>query len=69
MAREVENFYKQYDNTIDLYNQKFAKPAKSVMDKLYAANKLTKNPFDENIEWTYYETWHNQGRRAGMGRP
>jgi hypothetical protein len=51
----VENFYKQYDNTIDLYNEKFAKPAKSVMDKLYAANKLTKTPFDEKIEWNYYE--------------
>ena len=63
----VENFYKQYDNTIDLYNEKFAKPAKSIMDKLYAANKLTKTPFDDKIEWTYYEMWHHQGRRARMG--
>ena len=63
----VENFYKQYDNTIDLYNEKFAKPAKSIMDKLYAANKLTKTPFDERLEWTYYEMWHHQGRRARMG--
>jgi len=30
----VENFYKQYDNTVDLYNEKFAKPAKTIMDKL-----------------------------------
>jgi len=51
----VENFYKQYDNTVDLYNEKFAKPAKAIMDKLYAANKLTKTPFDEKIEWIYYE--------------
>ncbi len=63
----VENFYKQYENTVDLYNEKFAKPAKSIMDKLYAANKLTKTPFDEKIEWTYYELWHHQGRRARMG--
>ena len=63
----VENFYKQYDNTVDLYNEKFAKPAKAIMDKLYAANKLTKTPFDENLEWTYYELWHHQGRRARMG--
>jgi len=62
----VENFYKQYDNTVDLYNEKFAKPAKAIMDKLYAANKLTKTPFDEKIEWTYYELWHHQGRRARM---
>ena len=63
----VGNFYQQYDNTIDLYNEKFAKPAKSIMDKLYAANKLTKTPFDEKLEWTYYEMWHHQGRRARMG--
>lgn len=63
----VENFYKQYENTVDLYNEKFAKPAKSIMDKLRAANKLTTTPFDEKIEWTYYELWHHQGRRARMG--
>lgn len=63
----VENFYKQYDSTVDLYNEKFAKPAKSIMDKLYADGKLTKTPFDEKLEWTYYELWHHQGRRARMG--
>lgn len=63
----VENFYKQYDNTVELYNDKFAKPAKAIMDKLYEDGKLTKTPFDEKIEWTYYELWHHQGRRARMG--
>jgi len=62
----IDNFYKQYEETVDLYNEKFAKPAKSVMDKLYAAKKLTP-PFDEKIEWTYYELWHHAGRRARMG--
>jgi hypothetical protein len=63
----VENFYKQYESTIQLYNEKFAKPAKSVMDKLYASGKLTRTPFDEKIEWEYYELWHHAGRRARMG--
>jgi hydroxylamine dehydrogenase len=63
----VENFYTQYDNTVDLYNEKFAKPAKVIMEKLYADGKLTKTPFDEKLEWTYYELWHHQGRRARMG--
>jgi hydroxylamine dehydrogenase len=63
----VENFYRQYENTVDLYNDKFARPAKAIMDKLYAANKLTRTPSDEKIEWTYYELWHHQGRRARMG--
>jgi hydroxylamine dehydrogenase len=63
----VDNFYKQYEDTVDLYNEKFAKPAKAIMDKLYAAKKLTPTPFDEKIEWTYYELWHHAGRRARMG--
>jgi hydroxylamine dehydrogenase len=63
----VENFYKQYEGTILLYNEKFAKPAKAIMEKLYAAGKLTRTPFDEKIEWIYYELWHHQGRRARMG--
>ena len=63
----INNFYAQYEATVDLYNEKFAKPAKSIMDKLYAAKKLTPTPFDEKIEWTYYELWHHQGRRARMG--
>jgi hydroxylamine dehydrogenase len=63
----VENFYLQYESTIELYNEKFAKPAKSIMDKLREAKKLTPTPFDEKLEWTYYELWHHQGRRARMG--
>ena len=63
----VENFYKQYEGTITLYNEKFAKPAKSIMDNLYVEGKLTRTPFDEQIEWTYYELWHHAGRRARMG--
>jgi hypothetical protein len=63
----VENFYQQYDLTVDLYNEKFAKPARTIMDKLYADGKLTRTPFDEKIEWTYYELWHHEGRRARMG--
>ncbi len=63
----VENFYAQYDATIDLYNEKFAKPAQEIMDKLYAEKKLTRTPFDEKIEWTFFELWHHEGRRARMG--
>lgn len=63
----IENFYAQYDATVDLYNEKFAIPAKGIMDKLYESEKLTKTPFDERLEWTWYELWHHEGRRARMG--
>ena len=63
----VKNFYTQYDNLVVHYNDKFAKPAKAIMDKLLAEKKITKTPFDDKIEWVYYELWHHEGRRARMG--
>ena len=63
----VNNFYLQFDNLVNHYNDKFAKPAKEIMDRLLKANKITKTPFDDKIEWTYYELWHHEGRRARMG--
>lgn len=63
----VTNYYEMYDDAVNLWNDKFAIPAKSVMDKLAAANKVTPTPFDDTIEWTFYELWHHEGRRARMG--
>lgn len=63
----VENFYKQYDNGINLYNEKFAKPAKTIIDRLKEAEKIDPTPFNEKIEWTYFELWHHEGRRARNG--
>ena len=63
----VDNFYSQFDKAVELYNNKFASPAKAVMAELYAENLLTKTPFDEDIEWTFFELWQHQGRRARHG--
>ncbi len=63
----IDNFYRQYESTVSLYNEKFARPAQALMDKLYSTGKLTKTPFDERLEWIYYELWHHEGRRARMG--
>jgi len=63
----VDGFYKQFDDLVVMYNDKFAKPATAIMDELYKANKLTPAPMDEKIEWTYYELWHHEGRRARHG--
>ncbi len=64
---QVDGFYKQFDELVILYNDKFAKPATAIMDELYKANKLTAAPMDEPLEWTYYELWHHEGRRARHG--
>jgi len=63
----TDAFFTQYDVTVELYNDKFAKPAGELMKKLYDAKKLTPTQFDEKIEWTYYLMWHHEGRRARHG--
>lgn len=64
---QVEGFYKQFDDLVVLYNDKFAKPAAAIMADLYKAKKLTPAQMDEKLEWIYYELWHHEGRRARHG--
>ncbi len=66
-SEQIGGFYKQFDDLVDLYNEKFAKPATAIMDELYKAKKLTPAPMDEKLEWTYFELWHHEGRRARHG--
>ena len=49
---------------IDLYNNKYAIPGKALM----AAAKplLKKAKFSNKVEWTWFELWHHEGRRARM---
>jgi len=63
----VENFYYQYDNMVELYNEKYGKPALALMNLLKSEGLLTPVPFDERIEWEYFYLWHHEGRRARMG--
>ncbi|HDQ25247.1 MAG TPA: hypothetical protein ENN43_00675 [bacterium] len=63
----VDNFYVQFDNSVELYNERYAKPAAEIMKRLRQRGALTETPFDEEIEWVYYELWHHEGRRARHG--
>jgi hypothetical protein len=62
----IDGFYKQFDGLVDLYNDKFAKPATAIKNELVAKGK-TKADFDTKIGWTYWELWHHEGRRARHG--
>jgi len=62
----VGNFYTQYDSLIELYNEKFAKPAQAI----YALTIPLKEfpvPFTTEADWAYWELWHHEGRRARHG--
>jgi hypothetical protein len=62
----VENFYKQADLVVDLYNNQYSE-TKTNVDQLYDDGLLTDISFDEPIEFKIYEMWHHEGRRARMG--
>ena len=64
----VNNFYKQFDDLVVLYNEKFAKPAQKLMDELTADGALNpKAPFEHEVQWVFWELWHHEGRRARHG--
>ncbi len=63
----VTSFYKQYDDFVILFNEKFAKPGKKIMGSLKANKLISKTNFDEEIEWTWFYLWHHEGRRARHG--
>ena len=63
----VNAFYRQYDDLVILYNEKFAKPGKAIIGALRAQELITPTEFDEKIEWTWFYLWHHEGRRARHG--
>jgi hypothetical protein len=63
----VTDFMKQFDDVVVLFNEKFGAPATAIMQDLYARGVLTPQPFDEPIEFTYWELWHDEGARARHG--
>ncbi|MEZ4648051.1 MAG: multiheme c-type cytochrome [Candidatus Eisenbacteria bacterium] len=67
-ATFADGHFYQYDAVVRLYNDKFAKPSTELM-KMIKDKKLLENPaaFSNDIEWTYWELWHHEGRRARHG--
>ncbi len=61
----VDGFYEQYDSLIALYQEKFAKPGLA----LYEAAGPLLNPakFSNRLDFTWFELWHHEGRRARHG--
>jgi hypothetical protein len=64
-AQWVKNFYTQYDSLVEMYNTKFGQPGKD----LFALAKPLLSPvqFSNELDWTWYELWHHEGRRARHG--
>jgi hypothetical protein len=63
----INQFYRQYDDLVVHFNEKFAKPGQAIMTALATNGLVTRTQYDEKIEWTWYYLWHHEGRRARMG--
>ena len=63
----VNNFYKQFDDSVNFYNAKYGEPSAAIMKKLADTGAITSTPFDTQIKWDYFEMWHHEGRAARMG--
>jgi len=66
--RFIEGHFVQFDATVNLYNEKFAKPAGAIMKIINKKGlKEHKASFANDIDWIYWELWHHEGRRARHG--
>jgi hypothetical protein len=64
----VDDHFTKLDSVVAEYNDVYFKPAKKMLDDLYAKELMEPRPFfDEELEVEYYELWHHEGRRARMG--
>lgn len=57
-------FFAQTDSIFDRYNEQFAEPAEKIMEALKKEGKITPASYDDQIEWAFFELWHQEGRHA-----
>ncbi|MDH4230347.1 MAG: multiheme c-type cytochrome [Nitrospirota bacterium] len=64
----TDNFFTQYEALIDLYDQKFATPGEKLYTAATAVLKKARGEqyaaFANKIDYTWFELWHHEGRRA-----
>lgn len=62
----VENYYRQLDDAVSRYNELWDE-VEALYGGLVKDGLITKEGFDEPIDFKYFEFWHHQGRRARIG--
>ena len=62
----IDLFYAQAEEQIGGTNA-IVSQAKAVIDKMHADGRLTPKPFDDPLEYTYFDMWHYAGRTSKHG--
>jgi hypothetical protein len=62
----VEQFYKEAEAVVGSTNA-LVKQAEEIIEELHAEKLLTPDPYDEAIEYVYFDLWHYFGRTAKHG--
>jgi len=63
----VNNFYVQYDQAVELYNNKYGRPLVAIYEFLKKERILDDVPMNEEMDYLFFEIWHHEGRRARHG--
>ena len=62
----IDDFYNDADAATEAVND-LVSESDTIMAPVKAAGLLTEAPFDEPIDYTYFEAWHHWGRTAKFG--
>jgi hydroxylamine dehydrogenase len=62
----ISSFYADADKATESIND-WVKQSDQIVQPLKDQGLLTKDPFDEPIDYTYFELWHHWGRTAKFG--
>jgi hydroxylamine dehydrogenase len=62
----VDDYYTRADKAVAAVNA-LVQQSDAIMQPVTQQNLLTGTPFDQPIEFTYYELWHHYGRTAKFG--
>ncbi|MCI4625127.1 MAG: hypothetical protein L3V56_04105 [Candidatus Magnetoovum sp. WYHC-5] len=67
----VDGFYTQYEAQLNLYSEKWAIPGSKLYNKATEVLKAVQGDgyanFSNKIDYTWFELWHHEGRRARHG--
>lgn len=62
-----DQFFTMFDEYVELYNDKFAAPAQSIVNWLQDNKVIDASPFNDQVEWDFWHLWHHEGRRGRHG--